>query len=77
MEKRRPLPAVREPSAASWAQAQHPTSSQRFLAKICSSTSETNLPETTQYLSHRFQAQKSDVCMEKYRQLRTSWWCNI
>lgn len=76
-EMRRPLPAARGPSAAWRAQAQHPVSSQPFLAKICSSTSETNLPETTQYLSHCFLAQQSDVCMEKYRQLHTSWWCNI
>lgn len=44
--------------------------------EICSSTSETNLLETTEYLSHCFLAQKSDVCTEKYRQLHTSWCCN-
>ena len=77
VETGRPPPAARRPSVAWRAQAQHPRSSQPFLAKLCSPTSATNLPETTQYLSHCFLAQQSDVCMEKYRQLHTSWWCNI
>lgn len=47
-----------------------------WLMKICSSTSETNLLETTECLSHCLLAQKWDVCMEEYRQLHTSWCCN-
>lgn len=57
--------------------ASHTANAHPIPVKICSSTSETNLLETTEYLSYCFLAQKSDVCMEKYRQLHTSWCCNI
>ena len=45
--------------------------------KSCSSTSETNSLETTEYLSRCLLVQKSDVCVERYRQLHPSWCFNV
>lgn len=68
-------PALNGPAAPGRLRPAH-GSSHTSLDEIYSPTSETNLLETTEYLSHCFLAQKSDVYMEKYRQLLTSWCYN-